>query len=76
METIVTNMSATEVLKESGLDKNGVNRSEPALTEEEHLKELCVIANYLIQALEYYGTKYAFNSSLRDEEKENVLDNS
>ncbi len=51
--------SMAQVLKRRGFDKGSDDDPlKPALTEEEHLKELCVVADYLFSTLAYYGAKF------------------
>lgn len=49
--------SMAEVLEKNGFDKKSDNPSIPALTEKEHIQELCLVAEYLSSNLNYYAAK-------------------
>ena len=62
-----------DVLEQNGFDKKMPNPTQPALSEKEHLQELCLVARYLSENLAYYCNRIT-DSLAGDSEKTNVFD--
>lgn len=68
--------SMAEALEDRGFNKISDDPGVPALSEAEHLQELCIVASYLSETLSYYISKNDLAPGTEHVQTNNVPDKS